>query len=69
MDTGTGEMAQVIPEVAQKLAKADIPVFRKGEILKIKESRFKIMSLGKREMRLRLLPHRVEFMDVDRQED
>ena len=30
-------------------------VFRVGEILEIKDSKFKIRSIGKREMRLRLM--------------
>ena len=64
MDTGKGSFESFDSEIVlntrlkelTKLKDKVGSIFRVGEILEIKDSRFKIRSIGKREMRLRLLP-------------
>ena len=59
MDDGKGKFKQVTEEQAAKVIKEqgdDSGIFRKGEILEIKKSTFKVVSVGGREIRLRLLP-------------
>jgi len=63
MDTGKGYFKQfenddqLMQEIRQRrhTGKQIKGIFCKGEILKIKNSRFSIRAIGKREMRLRLL--------------
>lgn len=64
MDSGNGEFMRYennqklndkITEI-ERLREKVGSIFRVGEIVEIKESRFKIKSIGKREMRLRLMP-------------
>ena len=63
MDTGKGYMEKFDDEIQlneriaelEKLKEKVGSIFRVGEIIEIKDSRFKIRSIGKREMRLRLM--------------
>ena len=61
MDQGDGTFRQVDEDEIKKhfkdkKAAMEKDLFQKGEEVKIKNSRFKILSIGKREMHLRLLP-------------
>ena len=64
MDSGNGNFErfdndQKLNERMEELIKLREKVgsiFRVGEIVELKDSRFKIRSIGKREMRLRLMP-------------
>ena len=60
MDTGMGEMAPIHPDIVKEFLdgppKKFLSIFKKGEVVTLKNSRFKIVSLGKKEMRLKLLP-------------
>jgi hypothetical protein len=65
MDSGNGEFVryendQTPKDIAEleKVYGKVCSIFRVGEIVEIKESRFKIKAIGKREMRLRLLPRK-----------
>lgn len=58
MDTGRGNFARISPEVAQKYEETgllDTGIFRVGEILTIKGSKFRIQSIGRTKMKLKLL--------------
>lgn len=63
MDSGKGyfEQFQNDEQVNKRIAELERmqkkvgSIFRKGEIVEIKGSRFKIRSIGNKEMRLRLL--------------
>ena len=63
MDTGEGrfEMMQSLEEAIEK--KEEYPnhggIFREGEILEIKGSRFKVQSINPKGMRLKLLKRHV----------
>ena len=68
MDTGTGNFARLSPQAAESMMNVEyeklegIPsVFSKGEEVEIKNSRFKILSIGQKEMRLKLLPHKTNL--------
>jgi len=63
MDSGKGhfEQFQIEQELNEKVAELERlrekvgSTFRVGEVVTIKNSRFKVRSIGKREMRLRLM--------------
>lgn len=62
MDTGLGKLTPISEETAKQVLKGQkktgstIPsVFRLGEILSIKGSFFRIQSIGKNKMKLKLL--------------
>lgn len=58
MDTGRGNFARISPEVAQKyegVGLRDTGIFRVGEILTIKGSKFRVQSIGRTKMKLKLL--------------
>lgn len=60
MDTGKGDFVRVTEEDVKNLSiNYRSRIFEVGEEVKIKDSRFKVMAIGKREMRLRLLPDQV----------
>lgn len=64
MDTGIGRFAPISQKTASKLEKYSRPlpeidkigVFHVGETLIIRGSRFRIQSIGRNRMKLRLLP-------------
>ena len=58
MDDRCGNFQPVPATVEVKTLSLNIRnrIFSVGEELNIKDSRFKVMAIGKREMRLRLLP-------------
>ncbi len=58
MDTGLGEFAQVSPNVAAliKGTTAESRIFQLDEIVRIKDSAFRIESIGTQTMKLRLIP-------------
>ncbi len=63
MDSGKGHFEQFVDHQElndrvlelERLREKVGSIFQVGEILEIKDSRFKIRSIGKREMRLRLM--------------
>lgn len=63
MDTGLGDFARISPEVAEKFEKAVIGqtglantgIFHTGEVLVIKDSKFRVLSIGRTKMKLKLL--------------
>lgn len=67
MDDGNGNFQKVPDTVIIKELSLNIKnrIFEVGEEIAIKDSRFKIMAIGKREMRLRLLSDKTgkEVMD------
>ena len=57
MDKGDGTMRPLSAKDLVKISPKDrADLFEKNEVLHIKNSDFKIVSIGKREMRIRLLP-------------
>lgn len=60
MDNGDGTLKELTEEQAAEIVKkdpeAEAKIIRKGEVLEIKGSSWRFISIGKREMRLRLLP-------------
>ena len=58
MDTGEGTFKKIDAMKAQQLIKDEYPlgIFKVGEELTIKGSRFRVKSLKLKEMRLKLLP-------------
>ncbi len=58
MDDGHGHLVPIADDVARQiLSSAAASIFKVGEILEIKQSEFKVVSLGKKYMKLKLLPH------------
>ena len=55
MDTGLGNLAIISEKKAEELEKKDIPVFKEGEILLIKNSKFKIERIKRTKLYLKLL--------------
>ena len=62
MDTGMGEMAPINEKIAEEIAKmqaatgSKIPsVFTVGEVLPIKGSLFRIQTIGRKKMQLKIL--------------
>ena len=59
MDTGRGYMAPITEERADEMVAAKVDgVFRVGEIVEIKGSRFRVQSLGNKRMVLKILPRK-----------
>lgn len=58
MDKGNGVFERLSDIAAKKFIGTSVrtKIFSVGEEVEIKESRFKIIGIGKREMRLKLLP-------------
>ena len=58
MDNGKGDFVRVPQTVDIKTLSSKLQdrIFQVGEIVAVKDSRFRIMSIGNKEMRLRLLP-------------
>lgn len=58
MDTGRGTFARISPEVAKKYEGTgllDSGIFHVGEILTIKGSKFRVQSIGRTKMKIKLL--------------
>ena len=55
MDTGRGEFAELSEGVAEALEKKDVNIFRTGEVLEIKGSKFRIQNFDKNFLILELL--------------
>ena len=57
MDTGKGEFTKITPQVANQVRAdtMDHGVFTVGEVLLIRGSRFRIQSIGRKKMKLKLL--------------
>jgi len=55
MDTGLGKFTQISPKVAHKVKNA-MPVFCVGQVLQIGDTRFEIKSIGRKAVKLKLLP-------------
>lgn len=57
MDDSRGNLVPITLEVAKAVTDARAAsVFEVGEVLEIKQSRFRIITLGKKYMKLKLLP-------------
>ena len=58
MDTGKGTFKMIDELEAQELIENEYPlgIFKRGEILTIKGSRFRVKSIKLKELRLKLLP-------------
>ena len=58
MDTGEGTFKKIDAIEAQQLIKDEYPlgIFKRGEVLTIKGSRFRVKSIKLKELRLKLLP-------------
>lgn len=57
-DTGMGELAPVTEDIAKKLELTEsMNVFRTGEIVKLKGSRFRIEHIDRHTLVLNILPH------------
>lgn len=57
-DTGMGEMAPVTEEIAKQLELTEsMNVFRTGEIVTVKGSRFRIEFIDRQSLVLSILPH------------
>ena len=60
MDTGLGKMTKLSPEMGERIMKTEVGrahVFCVGEIVNIKGSRFRIQSIGRKTMKLRIVNH------------
>lgn len=58
MDTGMGEMAPVTNKIAEQLDMVEsMNVFRTGEIVSLKGSRFRVAHLDRGTLVLNILPH------------
>lgn len=55
MDSGNGNFAKITEDVAKHIPSPPIGVFRIGEELVIKGSWFRVQSIGKNKMKLKLL--------------
>ena len=55
MDTGLGHMTKISPKVAYRV-KNTMPVFCVGQVLEIGPCKFEIKSIGRKTMKLRVLP-------------
>ena len=57
MDTGSGEFKKITDETfAEEMKKLNPMVFKTGEVLDIRGSRFRVQSIMRKKMILRLLP-------------
>jgi len=58
MDTGEGNFRRIDAFEARKLENEDYPlgIFKVGEIVMLKGSRFRVKSIKLKELRLKLLP-------------
>ena len=60
MDTGLGNFAEVSPTMAELLEQQEDTlkgkVFRVGEIIKVKESKFRVSNISRHTLSLRLIP-------------
>ena len=58
MDTGEGHFKMVADEEAKRLIEEDYPlgVFKTGEIVELKGSRFRVQKITPKRLSLRLLP-------------
>lgn len=57
MDTGLGEFKQIsLDELQEQIKKSNPMVFKVGEILEIRGSRFRVEKIQRKKMILKLLP-------------
>lgn len=57
MDTGSGEFKKIsMDELEEQMEKANPKVFKVGEILEIRSSRFRVDKVLRKKMLLKLLP-------------
>ena len=57
-DTGTGDFARLSPQMADLMKSKTLKgkVFETGEIVRVKESMFRITNIGRHTLTLRLIP-------------
>ena len=60
MDTGLGKMTKLSTKMGERMMQTDVGrahVFYVGEVVNIKGSRFRIQSIGRKTMKLRVVNH------------